>query len=66
LNVHQQCIAHLLLGKTRPDPNDVGDVALYDAYIGEVTAAERVEILAFALSLFLLLCETTLTETRKR
>lgn len=59
-------VTHLLLGKPRPDADDVHDVALHDPHVGEVLAPERIQLLAFSLPLLLLLSEALMTARARR
>lgn len=53
---------YLLFGESRADANYIDDIALDDANIGEVAPPERVELLALALALFLLLGQALVTK----
>jgi hypothetical protein len=48
-------VSHLFFGKSRANADDIDDVALNDANVGQMTPSKRVELLALTLSLFLLL-----------
>jgi hypothetical protein len=52
---------HLFLSKPLPYTDDIHHIALHDAYVSKLTPAQGVQVLAFALFLFLLLHETLMT-----
>ena len=55
-------MAHLFLGKSRTDTKNVNDIALYDAYVRELTSTKGIKLFAFTLALLLLLCQTLVTK----
>ena len=53
---------HLFLGQLRTQADNVDEILLHDAHVGEVLAVHRLELLALALALFLLLGQALVTK----
>ena len=52
---HEGMLTYFFLGESRTDSNDINYIALYNAYIGEMTPTKGIQFFAFTLALFLLL-----------
>ena len=52
---YEGMLTYFFLGKSRTDSNDINYIALYNAYIGEMTPTKGIQFFAFTLALFLLL-----------